>query len=205
LRSRSSWWQQSRITSRWEGGPPRQNLRLHRKRRHPIRLSSHRHNTMIVPRRRRARFPPHIARRRSQRDHPRARPWQRCSRLSLALSFRLRAKPPMRLIRRRSSFSCNKANNSLRPAMWSRPESYFNELRRPAMRTPQWHWALRTIPLCLPSSVWRDWARTWRKQEPGTKRPRVLAQRKQHGGWPFLLIVSFAPAQWWRRSVRRSS
>src|SRR6266403_1137508 len=67
------------------------------------------------------------------------------------------------------------------------------------MRTPQWHWALRTIPLCLPSSVWRDWARTWRKQEPGTKRPRVLAQRKQHGGWPFLLIVSFAPAQWWRR------
>src|SRR5881396_2502166 len=85
--------------------------------------------------------------------------------------------------------------------MWSRPESYFNELRRPAMRTPQWHWALRTIPLCLPSSVWRDWARTWRKQEPGTKRPRVLAQRKQHGGWPFLLIVSFAPAQWWRRSA----
>src|SRR5262249_23061361 len=80
--------------------------------------------------------------------------------------------------------------------MWSRPESYFNELRRPAMRTPQWHWALRTIPLCLPNSVWRDWARTWRKQEPGTKRPRVLAQRKQHGGWPFLLIVSFAPAQW---------
>src|SRR6266478_5471796 len=85
--------------------------------------------------------------------------------------------------------------------MWSRPESYFNELRRPAMRTPEWHWALRTIPLCLPSSVWRDWARTWRKQEPGTKRPRVLAQRKQHGGWPFLLIVSFAPAQWWRRSA----
>src|SRR5215471_18334161 len=80
--------------------------------------------------------------------------------------------------------------------MWSRPESYFNELRRPAMRTPQWHWALRTIPLCLPSSVWRDWARTWRKQEPGTKRPRVLAQRKQHGGWPFLLIVSFTAAQW---------
>src|SRR6476619_240490 len=85
--------------------------------------------------------------------------------------------------------------------MWSQAESYFNELRRPAMRTPQWHWALRTIPLCLPSSVWRDWVRTWRKQEPGTKRPRVLAQRKQHGGWPFLLIVSFAPAQWWRRSA----
>ena len=49
--------------------------------------------------------PSTVARRRSQRDHPRARPWQRCSRLSLALSFRLRAKPPVRLIRRRSSFS----------------------------------------------------------------------------------------------------
>src|SRR5215813_13567622 len=61
------------------------------------------------------------------------------------------------------------------------------------------------IPLCLPSSVWRDWARRWRKQEPGTKRPRVLAQRKQHGGWPFLLIVSFAPAQWWRRSAESTT
>ncbi len=33
-----------------------------------------------------------MPRRRSQRDHPRARPWQWCSRLSLALRFRLQVK-----------------------------------------------------------------------------------------------------------------
>src|SRR6266480_6047996 len=81
--------------------------------------------------------------------------------------------------------------------MWSRPEAYSNEPLRPATPTLRWRWAGRTTPSCLQSSVWRDWARTWRKHEPGTKRPRALAQRKQHGGWPFLQIVSALDGSDW--------
>jgi len=98
------------------GGLPRQNLRLGRKR-HPIRPSSPRHRpgprankrprrrwlkTIILRRRRR---PPRASRRRSQRDAPQARPVRLCNRMSLVLRFRLRAKPPVCLIRKRLRFS----------------------------------------------------------------------------------------------------
>src|SRR4029450_2428655 len=84
-------------------------------------------------------------------------------------------------------------HNPWRRALCARRDPYSTELLRPATPTLRWRWAGRTTPSCLQSSVWRDWARTWRKHEPGTKRPRALAQRKQHGGWPFLQIVISRP------------
>jgi hypothetical protein len=58
----------------------------------------------------------------------------------------------------------------------------------------RWRWAGRTTPSRLQSWVWWDWVGTWRGHEPGTKRLRALAQRKQRGDWPFLQVVSLAPA-----------
>jgi hypothetical protein len=62
------------------------------------------------------------------------------------------SKAVARSIRRSSSFSQVKASNSLRPAIWLRPESYSNELRKPATPPLPWLWARRTIPTCLQSS-----------------------------------------------------
>src|SRR5262245_49716686 len=79
--------------------------------------------------------------------------------------------------------------------MWSRPECYSNELRRPATPTLRWLWVRRTIPSRLQMSVWRDLARMLRRHDSGIKRPRALAQQRRHGGWPFLQIGNLRPTR----------
>src|SRR5260370_1418948 len=51
------------------------------------------------------RYPPSVQRRRSQRDHPKAKPWRCCSRARPPIRLRPRVRPFACLIQRRLSFS----------------------------------------------------------------------------------------------------
>jgi hypothetical protein len=96
----------------------------------------------------RLRCPPSARAYPRRRDHLRARRG-RCCRGAPTLRLHPLSSAP--LIPRKSSFSQDKASNSLRQAIWSRRGSYCKELLKPAMPPLRPRWERRMIPMCWQS------------------------------------------------------